>query len=169
MNLFHYDFGYAWPWAFGHLIAAAVFGAAAMTAWRVRASLWMPVVTGALALWALGGAAVVHGALRFNLPLELPTAAFLPGGSGRVLDGGAGSGRATLMVLLARPHATVTALDIFSDGYGIDGNTPARLRDNAARAGVADRLDVVAGDLRAMPLDGEGTQPATLYVLSHTP
>jgi SAM-dependent methyltransferase len=127
------------------------FGALTLLTWRVRSPRWIPLSAGALALWAIGGAAVVHGAFRFNLPVELPTQAFLPSGSGRVLDGGAGSGRATLMVLLARPQSTVTAVDIFSEGYGIDGNTPDRLRDNATRAGVANRLEVVTGDLRAMP------------------
>ena len=135
-----------------HLAAAVVFGAVAMLTWRMRLPRWMPVLTGAAALWAAGGVAVVHGALRFNLPIELPTRAFLPSGSGRVLDGGAGSGRATLMVLLARPQSTVTAIDIFSEGYGIDGNTPDRLRANATRIGVANRLEVVTGDLRKMPL-----------------
>ena len=60
-------------------------------------------------------------------PAALPTPHFLESGSGRVLDGGAGSGRSTLMVLLARPRATVVALDLFREGYGIGGNAPDRL------------------------------------------
>lgn len=86
-----------------------------------------------------------------NQPLPMPTAAFLPSGAGRVLDLGAGSGRATLMVLLDRPKTTVVALDIYSGYWGIDDNTPERLRRNAAAAGVVDRVDVQVGDMRALP------------------
>ena len=68
-----------------------------------------------------------------------------------MLDAGAGSGRSTLMVLLARPAATVTALDIFGAEYGIGGNTPDRLRANARAAGAEARVDVQVGDMRAMP------------------
>jgi SAM-dependent methyltransferase len=149
-------------------MAAVVFGALAILTWRVRSPRWIPISAGALALWAIGGAAVVHGPFGFSRPLELPTQAFLPSGSGRVLDGGAGSGRATLMVLLARPQSTVTAVDIFSEAYGIDGNTPDRLRDNAARAGVAIRLEVVTGDLREMPLPPASFDAAvSAYVIDH--
>ncbi|MGH8187804.1 MAG: class I SAM-dependent methyltransferase, partial [Steroidobacteraceae bacterium] len=69
-----------------------------------------------------------------------------------LLDVGAGSGRSTVMVLRERPNASVTALDIFAAGYGIDGNTPERLKRNAVAAGGADRLNIVTGDMRAMPL-----------------
>ena len=152
MTPFTYDFGYSWPWTYGHLMAAIVFGLLAAWAWRAAWPRWIGVTSMVLALWAVAGVAIVHGALRFNLPLQLPTDAFLRSGSGRVLDAGAGSGRGTLMVLLSRPQSTVVALDIFSEGYGIEDNTPRRLRANAARAGVADRLEVVTGDMREMPL-----------------
>jgi SAM-dependent methyltransferase len=167
VNVFHYDFGYSWPWTLGHAIAAVVFGALAILTWRVRWPRWTAIAAGALAVWAIGGAGVVHGALRFNLPLELP-AAFLPSGSGRVLDGGAGSGRATVAVLLARPGSTVAALDIYRDGFGIDGNTPDRLRHNATRAGDANRLEVVTGDLRQMPFPSASFDAAvSAYVIDH--
>jgi predicted RNA methylase len=85
---------------------------------------------------ALAGAVIVNGVIRFSLPIALPSAQFLALGNGRVLDAGAGSGRSSLMVLLARPAATVTALDIFGAEYGIGGNTPTRLRANARAAGA---------------------------------
>ena len=57
------------------------------------------------------------------------------------------------MVLLGRPAARVTALDIFGTQYGIVGNSPDRLLANAKAAGALDRVDVKVGDMRAMPFD----------------
>ena len=150
MDLVRYDFGYEWPWTLGHLIGAALFALAAYAAWRVSRPR-VGLVFAALSVWAIAGAAIVNLVLGFSLPIALPTARFLEAGQGRVLDAGAGSGRSTLMVLLARPTATVTALDIFGTEYGIGGNSPDRLRANARAAGVESRLEVQVGDMRAMP------------------
>ena len=152
MDLFRYDFGYAWPWTFGHLIAAAIFAALTVGLASTGRRRWS-LVTGALTIWAIAGAIIVNGLLRFSLPEVLPTTQFLASGQGRVLDLGAGSGRSTLMVLLGRPAARVTALDIFGTEYGIVGNSPDRLRANAKAAGALDRVDVKVGDMRAMPFD----------------
>lgn len=163
-----YDFGYAWPWTAGHVIGAAVFGVLAAAAWKWRAPRWLFGVLAALAVWALAGAGIVHGALRFSRPLALPTPAFVRGNSPHVVDLGAGSGRATVMVLLARPRSTVVALDIFSEGYGIEGNTTERLQANAAAAGAADRLDIRTGDMREMPLDSASFDGAvSAYAIDH--
>jgi SAM-dependent methyltransferase len=152
MDFFRYDFDYAWPWMYGHLIAAVGFAALAWVGYSFRWTRLM-IVAGALALWGLCGAAIIHGPLRFSRPVALPTEQFLPSGSGRVLDAGAGSGRSTLMVLLSRPAATVVALDRFSGYYGIVDNTPDRLRANARAAGVESRLEVKVGDMRQMPFE----------------
>jgi len=98
----------------------------------------------------------------------MPTPRFLASGEGRVLDAGAGSGRATLMVLLARPAARVTALDIFSADYGMSDNTPDRLRTNVRAAGAESRLEVQAGDMRAMPF-GDATFDAAVsaFAIDH--
>jgi SAM-dependent methyltransferase len=152
MEFFRYDFGYEWPWTAGHLIAATVFGLGTAAAWlaRWRTSRW---ILAALTVWAIAGALIVNLGLRFSLPVALPTEAFLPGGSGRVVDLGAGSGRATVMVLQSRPGTTVTAVDIFSQSYGIGGNSPERLRRNVAAAGAADRLEVRTSDIRELPFE----------------
>jgi len=50
-----------------------------------------------------GRVLVLNRVLVVNRPLPAATPQFLPGGAGRVLDMGAGSGRATLMVLQTRP------------------------------------------------------------------
>jgi SAM-dependent methyltransferase len=59
------------------------------------------------------------------------------------------------MVLLSRPAAKVVALDRFTGYYGIDDNTPDRLRANARAAGAEDRVEVRVGDMREMPFDDE--------------
>jgi SAM-dependent methyltransferase len=109
------------------------------------------MVAALLSVWALCGFLIVQIVMRANAPVELPTEAFLPGGSGSVIDLGAGSGRSSLMVLLARPGARVTAFDLYSGYFGIDNNTPDRIRANARVAGVEDRLEVQAGDMRHLP------------------
>ncbi len=167
MNVFEYDFGYAWPWTLGHLLAAVAFGGLAALSWRLA---WRRIrlVCLVLTVWAVVGALIVHVVMRFNLPLELPTERFLPSGAGRVLDGGAGSGRSALMVLLARPQSTMVALDTFSVGYGIEGNTPERLLANAATAGAAARVEVKIGDMRQMPFaDGSFDAAVSAYAIDH--
>jgi len=152
MDLLRYDFGYEWPWTWGHAIAALILTALAIIlaklAWK-----WWATVCAALAAWAVAGGLIVNLVFRFSLPIALPTEQFLVAGQGRVLDAGAGSGRSSLMVLLSRPNATVTALDIFGAEYGIGSNTPERLLDNARAAGADARLEVAVGDMRAMPFD----------------
>ncbi|MDH5551329.1 MAG: class I SAM-dependent methyltransferase, partial [Gemmatimonadota bacterium] len=86
----------------------------------------------------------------------------------RVLDGGAGSGRASLMVLLARPQAEVLAVDFYEGYFGIEDNTPWRLLENATKAGVEDRVDAQVGDLRDLPLeDGSFDAVVSAYVIDH--
>lgn len=152
MDLLRYDFGYAWPWTWGHAVAAVLLALAALALLRLRRRGWAAACL-ALAAWATAGAVIVNVMLGFSLPVRLPTARFLAGGTGRVVDLGAGSGRSTVMVLAARPAARVTALDIFGTEYGISGNSPDRLIANAAAAGAADRLEVRVGDMRQMPFD----------------
>jgi SAM-dependent methyltransferase len=152
MDLLRYDFGYEWPWTWGHALAALAFAALAVLLYRLTFRGWSALCA-ALALWAGAGAVIVNLVMRFSLPIALPTSQFLAAGHGRVLDAGAGSGRSSLMVLLARPAARVTALDIFGAEYGIGRNTPERLLANARAADAGDRIDVQVGDMRAMPFE----------------
>jgi SAM-dependent methyltransferase len=146
-----FDFGYSWWMAWGHLIPLVVFALLAGLAWY-RAWRWWAIALPALvALWALSGFVIMTQVLAVRQPLTLPTPRFLPSGTGRVLDMGAGSGRATLMVALARPSTQVVATDIYEGYWGIDDNTPERLHRNAAAAGVTDRVDVRVADMRALP------------------
>lgn len=154
--LLPYDFGYGWAWNYAHLYLALVLGGLAWLL-RKRVPRWALAVLGALSLYAMTGFLIIQLGFRFNLPQLLPTEHFLATVRGkdapvRVLDMGSGSGRTTLMVLLARPGVRVTALDNFSADY-IDENGPERIKRNVRAAGIDEsRLEVVTSDMRKMSL-----------------
>ncbi|HET9194440.1 MAG TPA: class I SAM-dependent methyltransferase [Vicinamibacterales bacterium] len=167
-NIFEYEFGYSWPIAYGFAIPLAIgIALAAVATWR-RWRAWVTVVSAVVIVWSAAALYVTNVVWGINKPMTLPTERFLQAGSGRVLDAGAGSGRAAVGVLLARPGATVTALDIY-DGYmGIDDNTPARFMKNAQIAGAADRADVRTGDARQMPFaDASFDAVVSSYMIDH--
>jgi SAM-dependent methyltransferase len=163
-----YEFGYSWWVANGLLVPFALAVAVAWLAlWRGW-SRWVIGLVGVVAVWAVVGVATAHLALRINAPAKIPTSRFLPAGNGRVLDAGAGSGRAAVGVLLARPNATVTGLDIYSGYWGIDDNTAKRFMANARIADAADRAEVRVGDMRQMPFgDGEFDGVISLAAIDH--
>jgi SAM-dependent methyltransferase len=168
LDFFEYDFGYTWYIAYGQVIpltrAVAMVGLGQWRGWPR----WVTVFAGLVSIWALGGLLLINTALGINKPLELPVPRFLASGTGRVLDAGAGSGRAAVGVLLARPKVTVTGLDIYSGYWGIDDNTPERFMKNARIAGVADRADTRTGDIRDMPFhDGEFDAVVSAYAIDH--
>jgi len=166
IDFFKYDFGYTWQWSYGHLLAAVVFLLVAVLSSRLAWPAWTRIVSTVAVIWAV--AAFVTFDAGLSRPAALPTPHFLESGSGRVLDGGAGSGRSTLMVLLARPRATVVALDLFREGYGIGGNAPDRLRTNVRAAGAENRLEIRTGDLREMPFEaGSFDAAVSAYVIDH--
>jgi len=164
-----YDFDYTWTFTQVHLIVCIAFAVPALIGWFRRWPGWIPAALGLVAIWGLAGSLIVHHVIRANRPMDLPTAAFLPAGRGHVLDMGAGSGRSTLMVLLARPAARVTALDIYKGKeFGIDDNTPDRLLANAKVAGVADRVEVTVADMRQMPFpDGSFDAAVSAFAIDH--
>jgi SAM-dependent methyltransferase len=168
MDFLTYDFGYMWPITRGHFLVFLLFGAgAALCAWRGWPR-WITGVTSVIAAWGLMGALVMHYAIEINSPMTMPTDRFLASGGGNVVDLGAGSGRATLMVLMSRPKTTVTGLDRYTGFYGIVDNTPDRLRANARKAGVEGRLRVQVGDMRQMPFtDGEFDGALSVAAMDH--
>jgi len=119
-----------------------------------------------VAFWAAAAVVILNAML--NRPMALPTERFLTSGSGRVLDVGAGSGRAAIGVLLARPKTTAVGVDIYSGYFGIDENTPERFMRNARIAGVAERADARVGDMRKLPFgDGEFDAVVSSYAIDH--
>jgi len=168
LNWLTFDFGYSWPFTRGHFLVFLVCGAlTAVCVWRGWPR-WLTGLTSFLTAWGLVGALVMHYAIQINAPLTMPTDRFLASGTGNVLDLGAGSGRATLMVLMARPRTIVTGLDRYTGYYGIDDNTPDRLRANARVAGVEDRLRVEVGDMRELPFkDGEFDGALSVAAMDH--
>jgi SAM-dependent methyltransferase len=157
---FTYDFGYSWPYTSGHLIVFVLaILAVALAAWRRRLG-WAAVGV-VVAAWGLFGAYVMLSVIQLNSPLRMPTSTFAP--SGRVLDLGAGSGRATVGVALAHPQVSVAAIDIYEGYWGIDVNSPERLLVNARTAGVDGRVTVETGDMRKLPF-GAATFDAAISV-----
>jgi ubiquinone/menaquinone biosynthesis C-methylase UbiE len=169
MDMFtSYDFGYSWPITYGHLVPlTAAVAVAALAAW-CRWPRLVTVLAGLVGLWSLAGFLVVQLLFGLTSPMAMPTDRFLASGAGRVLDAGAGSGRAGVGVLIARPKATVTALDIYSGYWGIDDNTPERFMANAHAAGAGDRAAARTGDVREMPFgDAEFDAVISSYAIDH--
>ncbi|MDX1383258.1 MAG: class I SAM-dependent methyltransferase [Thermoanaerobaculia bacterium] len=168
MNPFAYDFGYGLLWNWAHAVPLVLFAGVAWLALRRSWSRWIAVAAGLVAVWALASLVVVQWVLRMNLPLELPTEAFLEAGPAEVLDVGAGSGRSSLMVLRSRPQARVVALDLYEGYFGIADNRPERLFANAERAGARDRIEARVGDMRHMPLASDSLDAAvSAYAIDH--
>lgn len=149
------DFGYDWPWTHGHLYVGLVFGALFLLAWKLQWRLWVRVLFGVGFVWGVTSFWIIQEQFLFNKPVPVPTAKFLASGTGRVLDLGAGSGRATVGVLRDRPGAQVLAVDIFGHNYGISDNNAARLLRNVKAAGYEGRAAVQEGDMRRMPFTSE--------------
>jgi SAM-dependent methyltransferase len=163
-----YEFGYSWFIAYGLVIPLALAGAlAAVAVWRGWRR-WISLAAGGVMLWAGVGLVLVNVVFGINRPMDLPTERFLASGQGRVLDVGAGSGRAAVGVLLARPGTTITGLDLYEGYMGIEDNTPERFMKNARIAGAAHRAEAVKGDARSLPFEPAAFDAAvSSYVIDH--
>jgi SAM-dependent methyltransferase len=166
LNFLTYDFGYSWSLRYAMMAPLIVAGIlAAVGVWRSW-SRWVVIPLAVVAIWAAAAVVILNAML--NRPMPLPTERFLTSGSGRILDVGAGSGRAAIGVLLARPQTTAVGVDIYSGYWGIDENTPERFMKNARIAGVADRAAARVGDMRELPFgDGEFDAVVTSYAIDH--
>ena len=113
------DFGYPWWLSYGHLVIAVPAIALLFLGYFRGWSKGTMLILGVTALWSSIVFLLIHFGLALNTRVPaLPTKAFLRSGTGRVLDLGAGTGRSSIMVLAARPQATLVALDLFSDSFG---------------------------------------------------
>jgi SAM-dependent methyltransferase len=168
MSSHAYEFGYSWFVGYGLVVPLALSGAlAGIAIWRAWPR-WISVLAGIVMVWAVVGLFLVNVVFGIDRPMELPTERFLASGRGRVLDVGAGSGRAAVGVLLARPGTTVTGIDLYEGYMGIEDNTPERFMTNARIAGAAHRAEAIKGDARQLPF-GDATFDAVVssYVIDH--
>lgn len=84
-----------------------------------------------------------------------------------VLDAGCGSGRTTIALSRVLGNGRVTALDRFNADY-IDDGGRALLSRNLRISGLLDRVDVMPGDLTAMPFpDGAFDGAVSTHVVDH--
>ena len=167
-RLFTYDFGYPWLLMWGYLIPVGLGALATGLGLRFAWRRWVVALALGITLWGCAGLLVLHGLGGITVPLELPSEKFMSSGQGHFLDVGAGSGRAAIGVLLARPNTRATAVDIYRGDYGIKDNTPERLLRNARIGGVGDRVDVRTADMRRLPFDDASFDGAvSTYAIDH--
>lgn len=168
----HLDFGYPWWLSYGHLPLVAGSGLLlALGFWR-KWPIWTIILLSPLFLWSSTAFLAARFVLNINGEAALPTESFFHSGVGRVLDIGAGTGRSSIMVLKARPQATLVALDLFGESFkqhfGPGQSPQQRLLENLEAAGVERRAEIVTADMRKLPFE-----PATFdaivsaYVFEH--
>jgi ubiquinone/menaquinone biosynthesis C-methylase UbiE len=168
----HLDFGYPWWLSYGHVPLVAVSGLLLLVGvWR-KWPIWTIILLVPLFLWSSTAFLAARFVLNINGEAALPTQSFLKSGVGRVLDIGAGTGRSSIMVLKARPQATLVALDLFGESFkqhfGPSQSPQQRLLANLEAAGVERRASIETADMRKLPF-----QPATFdalvsaYVFEH--
>jgi len=175
MNVFAYlsiDYGYPWWLSYGHvpiLVAALVLLLAGfLRKWRV----WPMFLLGVVALWSSAAFVVDRFVIDVNGPPALPTEKFLASGTGRVLDIGAGTGRSSIMVLQARPRATLVASDLFGESFdehfGNSGSPQQRLLANLKAAGVSERATIVTADMLKLPFESaQFDAVVSAYAMDH--
>jgi len=151
----HIDFGYPWWLSYGHVVVFVPVLALLLLALARRWSRGAIVLFSVLVLWS--GASLFMSAFLFNINgvPPLPTANFFREGKGRVLDIGAGTGRSSIMVLAARPQATLVASDLFGQSFeqhfGRGQSPQERLLANLKLAGVDNRATIETADMRQLP------------------
>ena len=166
------DFGYPWWLSYGYLPIVVVAAALLALAFKLQWRKWLRVVLGILVVWSATALLVQQFGFRINGVPDLPAQAFLRSGTGRVLDIGAGTGRSSIMVLKARPQATLVALDLFAESFdqhfGRGEKPQERLLANLKAAGVDQRVTIVTADMRKIPFpDGSFDAIVSAYAMDH--
>src|SRR6266849_8441325 len=166
------DFSYPWWLSYGHLPVLAAAVSILLLGYARKWSRWLMLFLGVVALWSGAAFLVERFVIDVNGRAALPTQAFLDSGAGRVLDIGAGTGRSSIMVLQARPQATLVALDLFGESFeqhfGRRESPQQRLIANLQAAGVEQRPTITTADMRKLPFE-----PATFdaivsaYAMDH--
>ncbi len=165
------DFGYPWWLTYGHAVVLIPALALLILAWKRKWPRWVLALAGVLTIWSAVSLAIMQSLRATSVPV-LPSAGFLRSGTGRVLDIGAGTGRSAIMVLRARPQATLVASDLFGDSFdrhfGHEGSPQARLKANLEAAGVAGRATIETADMRKLPYAPESFDAiVSAYAMDH--
>ncbi len=165
------DFGYPWWLTYGHLAVLVPALIGLLVGRILKWPIWLMTVLGLLAVWA-GAAFFVMRSFNVNGPPALLTQNFLPSGVGRVLDLGAGTGRSSIMVLTARPQATLVALDLFGESFethfGHHNSPQEQLLANLKAAGVDQRASIETADMRRLPFEAASFDAiVSAYAVDH--
>jgi SAM-dependent methyltransferase len=151
------DFGYPWWLSYGHVIILVPALAGLLFGYVRKWPKWPMIFFGVLALWSSAAVLLMRFGFDINGRAALPTQSFFHSGTGRVLDLGAGTGRSSIMVLAARPQATLVALDLFGESFdrhfGRGQSPQQRLLRNLEAAGVQDRVTIETSDMRKLPFE----------------
>ena len=166
------DFAYPWWLSYGHLVLAAVAGAFLLLGYLRKWSRWPLILLAAFTLWAGTVFLLIRFGFNMNSVAALPTANFLRAGTGTVLDLGAGTGRSSIMLLRARPQASLVALDLFGksfDQHFGHSTTPQQLLlANLRAAGVVQRASIVTAVMRTLPFPDQSFEGiVSAYAVDH--
>lgn len=166
------DFAYPWWLSYGHLpILAVSLGLLTLGYFR-HWKIWSMALFSVIACWAFAAFLVARFVIDINGVPSLPTEHFLAAGTGRVLDIGAGTGRSSVMVLRARPHATMVSSDLFAQSFdmhfGRNGSPQQRLLANLKSAGVDQRATIATADMLKLPFqNAEFDAVVSAYAMDH--
>lgn len=163
---------YPWWLSYGHIVVLIPCGALLALALRFAWPRWLAGIFGVLTLWSIAAMGVARFGFNPDGMPALPTQSFLRSGAGRVLDIGAGTGRSSIMVLAARPQATLVASDLFGESFDTHfgkSETPQdRLRANLKAAGVEQRATIETADAMNLPYtDASFDAIVSAYVFDH--
>jgi len=132
------------------VVATSGLLAGAASALSARRRIGWPLLAGGL-LEGFRAATYLHATLRGKLVVwERELDALGLDGTERVLDLGCGRGAVLLAVARRLTTGRAVGLDRWR-AADQSGNTPAAARDAAVAEGLADRVDLVTGDLRSLP------------------
>jgi ubiquinone/menaquinone biosynthesis C-methylase UbiE len=152
-----FNFGYPWWLSYGHLPVMAVCACLLLLGYNLKWSRLPMVLLTILFIWSSAAFIVARFVFDANGRPSLPTESFLRSGAGRVLDLGAGTGRSSIMVLTARPQATLVALDLFDTSFqqhfGSEGSPQQKLLANLKAAAVDQRASIQTADMRKLPFE----------------
>src|SRR5579863_3528034 len=168
----HLDFGYPWWLSYGHLPLVAGASALLLLGFARKWSRWPMLLLGLVLVWSTAAFVVTRFVFNASGRGSLPTESFFRSGAGRVLDIGAGTGRSSIMVLEARPQATLVALDLFGasfDQHFGRGDTPQqRLWASLRAAGVDQRAAIETADMRKLPFEAASFDAVvSAYAIDH--